>query len=58
MALSAEKTCHMDQKAKIGEMILAVADGRIDDADSLFESVMHEKSVERIRSVLDSREGN
>ena len=56
MAFDPSRLGRLSQKEKIGEMLVAVSEGRTDDADLIFRDVVNEKVVERIRTVLDAHD--
>ena len=56
MAVDPSRLKRLSQKAKIGEMLVAISDGRTDDADAYFREVVHEKVVGRIRDVMDAHD--
>jgi hypothetical protein len=53
MAVDTSRLARLSQKTKIGEMLVAISEGRTADADVIFNDVVNEKAVERIRDVLD-----
>jgi len=55
MAVDTDRINRLSPRAKIGEMLVAISEGRNEDADAYFRSVVNGKVVDRIRNVLDTR---